>query len=238
MLAIKAMKRISLRAIGALLALFFITSMAAGQTVERTSELPVVGKVLARLQGAIEWEKLGGTWYRRYTALADLELRTMDLNGTNYAVLSVDSHEGAYRYPEIKVDFMVWTVSNHFLFDKSKLAEVLPENVEFNKSYAVYFEPVLSASGMLSIEKEIYYATEKTKKQKTANLMMAVFPVVMEGRKMVRYFLKISPDGAKPEFKPSDFDSKYYETDYEKFYKFINLGKKPPKDKSDKGRKN
>jgi hypothetical protein len=212
----------------------------SGQSVERTSELPAAGKVLARLLGGARWMKLGGEWHGDYTDQADLELRTMDFDGTNYMVFSTNTHGGAYRYPELQVDYMVWTVHNHFLFDKSRLAEILPENVEFNKSYAVYLDPVFSVSGTMSIEREMYFALEKDrqKKLKVSKIMIGVFPVIQDGKKKVRYFVKIEEDGKKLEFNPTVFDKEYFEIEYDKFYKFVNLGKKPPKDKSGKGDKN
>lgn len=234
------MKRICLISVAAIFFLLLTGSLLEAQTVERKSDLPVVGKSLSKLKWPADWYKLDGEWRVKNGQGGELDLRSIEFEGKEYYVLTKTTIEGGYRYPNLQMDYIRWFEYQYFLIDKNKLAEFLPENIEFNKSYAVYLDPVFAFEGRQYIEKDMYLALEKRKAEpgiKPANAILAVFPVIKDGKRWVRYFIA---KGwlTKPTFDPADFDRAYYEAEYEEFYRFVNMGKRAPKYNGGKEKKN
>ena len=66
-----------------------------------------------------------------------IELRKLMIGNKQYSVLIKMYRDGQYEFPLLKQDWEGFKSLDYYVFDSRILKKILPDNVEFNKSYAI-----------------------------------------------------------------------------------------------------
>lgn len=219
-----------------LLFLLLALSVSLAQSVERTSDPILVSGPLAKLEGAEAWSKYNGVWSKD-NKTGDLELRTATIDGKEHLILIRQTNEMRYKYPAIHVDPYYFIANNYYPVAREKLASVIAENPEFNKSYGIDLETLTAAQGNAQyvptdpreVHNDLFNALGRKERwayrddlQRTA-ISISVFPVIHEGKKKVRYFFEENYKSRKYTFDPKQFDWNYFEVDFDSFYRFFHM---------------
>jgi len=265
------MKRIFLAAIGLLffqIALGQVPDQPVSQSIERSkSNLPVISEVRSILESATGWMlQDDGQWIsaRNEIPFKDaefnqsskaqyklgkenfktLQLRDVVVNNETYTILIIFYKTGWYEFPILLKGWHKQEGLSFFVFKKSKLLEILPDSVEYNKPTIINLEVVCQGI-LLDFDKKdftstIAYNIQKTFIDKTIaahNLLIAVMPVQLSGQTFERFRL-INVINRKKFYLPyldvKDRDkllrNSYYETDFETFRNFIRYDTPPAKE--------
>lgn len=220
----------------ALTFLVFVVTSSFGQTVERVSKAPKVSEAKSKLTDSVRWDIYDGQWKVNPIEPTGLELREVTIAGKTYMVLVRETLEHDYKYPKARIGGYLYDGTRYYLFDKSKLANLISENPEFNKAYVVNLGVLLRAKGRRTNNAEemagdIYRFLDiygDVGKQPDIELLFGVFPVIHENKKKVRYLFREQDSMFKPQFKPTDFDIGYYEVDFDNFLRFVKGGISKP----------
>ncbi|MDD4603756.1 MAG: hypothetical protein PHF97_08110 [Bacteroidales bacterium] len=186
-----------------------------------------------------EYNKSGKTYYKLGKENFELiELRDVNYDNEMYSVLTIKFKTGYYEFPILMENWHNQEAVSFFVFKAEKLREVIPEKMEFNKTYITNMEVVCSGS-VLDFNKKtlnsiIAYNIQKTLTDKTLaplNLLIAFWPVQTGGQSIARFRLIQVMNKKKfyvpyLELKNRDklFRSSYYEVDYGIFQSFIRYG--------------
>lgn len=124
------------------------------------------------------------------------ELRKVNIDTNSYIILLHYRKSGRYRYPAIRRDYYTFREVVWYVFDESKLKEILPDDVKFNQAYFVDLDPkytgvindILDALSINSVERDIQKSiNESFGIYRDKKISFAVFPVIYKGEKYVRF---------------------------------------------------
>jgi tetratricopeptide (TPR) repeat protein len=238
--------------------LVLINSLAA-QPVERTvANLPIISDVRSSLEYATgyafqdngiwlsaqnripfreaEYNESNKTFYELGRDNFELlELREVTINSEQFVVFLINYKTGWYEFP-ILMELWHWQDGiNYFVFKASKLKEIMPDSVVWDRPYIINVDAI--CSGILidtdprTLSSTIAYNIKKTLDLKTIsshNLLIALWPVEAKGQQLTRFRLIQVMNKKKfyipyLEEKNRDrlFRSSYYEADYPTFRAFI-----------------
>jgi hypothetical protein len=259
------MKTIFLTAIG--LVLFHWTigqtpGQPAPQSFERSSgNLPVISEERSFLESAKGWMlQDNGEWisgknkipFKEFEAnrsskdryklgkenFSLLQLREVVVNGQTYSIFIMRYRTGWYEFPILLKGWHNQEGLSFFVFKKSKLLQVLPDSVVYNKPMITNLEVVCEGT-LLDYNKKTFlntvaYQIQKAFVEKTIashNLLIAVLPVRSSGQDLARFRLLNVVNRKKvylPYMDPGNvenmFRNSYYETDLGTFRSFIRYG--------------
>ena len=229
------------------------------QSVERSvNNLPMISEPRSSIEKAMGWTLLDdGKWvsvenrllysksdYNRsgktYYKLGRenfelLEMRDVTYENEQYAILIIKFKTGYYEFPILMESWHYQQGLSYFVFKASKLTEIFPEKMEFNKPYITNMEVICSGT-MINYNKNTFtsniaYDIQKTLTDKTIashNLLIGFWPVQSGGQTLARFRLIQVMNKKKfytpyLELKNRDkiFRSTYYETEYNTFQSFI-----------------
>jgi len=164
-----------------------------------------------------------------------LQIRDVVLNNEIYAILVILFRTGWYEFPILLEGWHKQEGLSYFVFKKSKLLEVIPDKIEFNKPHIINLDVVCEGTlvdfDLKTINSTVAYQIQKTFTDKTIashNLLIAVMPIQSGGQTFARFRL-IQVINKKKFYLPyldvkdrdKLFRSSYYETDFETFRNFI-----------------
>lgn len=231
------------------------------QNVERSmNNLPMISEPRSVMESAMGWTLLdNGKWVsvenrllyssaeyyksnKAYYKLGKenfdiLELRDVSFENEQYAVLIMKFRTGYYEFPILMETWHNQTGLSYFVFKMSKLQDLFPEKMEFNKPYITNMEVVCSGT-LIDYDKNTFSSTiafdiQKTLSDKTIashNLLIAFWPVQTGGQTLARFRLIKVMNKKKfytpyLELKNRDklFRASYYETDYNAFQSFFRI---------------
>lgn len=229
------------------------------KSVERSvNNLPIISEPRAVLEKAMGWTLIddgkwvsvenrllyskeefyrsGKTYYKLGRENFEvLEMRTVTYLNEQYAVLIIKFKTGYYEFPILMEHWHYQNGLSYFVFKMSKLQEIFPDNLEFNKPYIINTDVVCSGTmidyNKNSVNSTIAYDIQKTLTDKTIashNLLIGFWPVQSSGKTLARFRLIQVMNKKKfytpyLELKNRDkiFRSIYYETDYSTFQGFF-----------------
>ncbi|MEI6455560.1 MAG: tetratricopeptide repeat protein [bacterium] len=164
-----------------------------------------------------------------------LQLRDVVLNNEIYCIFVIVFRTGWYEFPILLEGWHKQQGISYFVFKKSKLLEVVPDKIEFNKPNIINMDVVCEGTlvdfDIKTLNSTVAYHIQKTFADKTIashNLLMAVMPLQSGGESLMRFRL-IQVTNKKKFYLPyldvkdrdKLFRSSYYETDLESFRSFI-----------------
>jgi len=231
----------------------------SAQPVERTiGNLPMISEVKSSLELATgyafqdngEWisaqnripykvadfNKSNKTYYKLGSDNFELlEIQDVMVRNELYIVFTIQYKTGWYEFP-ILMELWHWQDGlNYFVFKASKLKEVMPNKVDWDKPYIINMDALCSGQ-MIDYDKKtlnstIAYNIQQTLDKGTIsshNLLIAVWPVEAQGMQITRFRLiqvmnkkKFYTPYLEEKNRDRLFRSSYYETDYASFRAFI-----------------
>lgn len=171
-----------------------------------------------------------------------ITIRDVTYENELYAVMIIQFKTGYYEFPILMRDWHYQNGLTYFVFKHSKLDEVIPEKMEFNKVYITNMEVICSGTMVdydnknftreitVDIERAAYEIKKNLTDKTIAgnNLLIAFWPVQTGGQTLARFRLIQVMNKKKfytpyLELKNRDkiFRSTYYEIEYNTFQSFI-----------------
>lgn len=242
-----------------LVAGLFSVFILRGQPVERTvGNLPIISEVKSSFELATGYAlQDNGEWISAQNRIpykvADfnqsnkifyklgsdnfelLEIRDVMVRNELYIVFTIQYKTGWYEFP-ILMELWHWQEGlNYFVFKASKLKEVMPNKVDWDKPYILNMDALCSGIlidyDMNTLNSTIAYNIQKTLDKGSIcphNLLIAVWPVEAKGMQLTRFRLiqvmnkkKFYTPYLEEKNRSRLFRSSYYEADYATFRAFI-----------------
>ena len=169
-----------------------------------------------------------------------IEMEMMDIMVNNQAFqgLIIKKEAGEYEFPMIKEGFSKYKALEYYVFRSEKINQILPNPLVFNQPYVVDLKVFASGDIQYYENKEINTIIKGKIKESLykknlksfnpGNLLMALYPVVYEGDKLMRFnFIRtynkyyVNRSYFKDENLQQLFNSQYFETDFDRFKDFI-----------------
>jgi len=230
------------------------------QSIQRSqSNLPILSEPKATMEDAIGWvlqnngmwisekgkilffeseknrnpdpmEKLGQKNFQK------AEIKEVLVGDDQYVVLIIYYTGGAYEFPELRQGFKKQKNAEYYVFNASKLSEIIPSDAHMNEPYAVNLE-VFAYDDLINFEKKEINTkisfnilrTLEMEEKSPFTVVMALMPVVTNGKKYFRFRIvklinkkSIYLKYLLPENKDKLFNRAYFETSYKKFVDFFN----------------
>lgn len=237
----------------------FISLTLFGQPIERTvGNIPIISEVRSSLESAVGYSfQDNGQWIsaqnripykvaaynesnKIYYKLGSdnfemLQISDVMVRNELYVVFTIQYKTGWYEFP-ILMEMWHWqNALNYFVFKASKLKEIMPNKVDWDRPYILNMDAL--CSGILidydekTLNSTIGYNIQKTIDNGTFsahNLLIAVWPVEAKGQQLTRFRLiqvmnkkKFYTPYLEEKNRDRLFASSYYETDYAAFRAFI-----------------
>jgi len=232
---------------------------AYAQSIQRSqSNLPILSEPKAAMENVIGWvlqdngmwisdngkillyeseknrnpdpmEKLGQQNFQK------AEIKEVLVGDDQYVVLILYYTGGEFEFPELRQGFKKQKNAEYFVFEASKLDEIIPLDARLNEPYAVNLE-VFAYDNLINFDKKeidtkISYNILKTiemEEESPFTVVMALMPVVTNGKKYFRFRIvklinkkSIYLKYLLPENKDKLFNRVYFETTYKKFLEFF-----------------
>ena len=164
-----------------------------------------------------------------------LELRKVMIGNKQYNVLVKRYHDGEYEFPVLREEWKGFESLEFYVFPSSKLEQILPEPVTFNKQYAVnldvYARGTIRDSKNQPVDDIIVREIQSVERAETVNdwnIVFAVFPIKNNDQEVVRF--KLIPTFNKkylasfydaPSNWEKNFEVTFYEIEFFRFKSFI-----------------
>ena len=164
-----------------------------------------------------------------------LELRKLMIGNEQYTVLIKMYRDGKYEFPVLREGWESFYSLDYYVFDSRKLFEILPNQVTFNKSYAVNLN--VFARGTIKDYKSKNWKSMLVgnvqqihlgEKVNGWDLIMAVYPIKNKNQEVCRFRLIKSFDNqylntmyTAPNNADKLFRRSFYEVPYYNFKNFI-----------------
>jgi hypothetical protein len=167
--------------------------------------------------------------------IISIQLRKVMIGNKQYNVLVKKYYDGVYEFPVLLEEWTGFKSLDFYVFSSSKLAEILPEEIPFNKEYAVNLN-VFARGTVRDYENkheddEIMRAIQRVERSEIINdwnIIFAVFPIKNGDDEVVRFKLIKSFNKsflasyyASPSNWENNFDITFYETNFFRFKSFI-----------------
>ena len=165
----------------------------------------------------------------------EIQLRKVLIDDIQYNVLIIEYKDGEYEFPLLAEGWRSFYSATFYVFNAKNLLKVLPEEVEFNKPFAVNLD-VYCYGAVKNYDPAIIGDNIVNKITKTqslinynhANLVWAVYPISDNGKKTCRFKLVKSYTTkhlytfyTDPRHLEALFKHTFYETNYHQFKNFI-----------------
>jgi len=164
-----------------------------------------------------------------------LELRKVLIFDVQYNVLLIKYQDGDYEFPILQEGWKPFESLEYFVFAAESLSDVLPNDIPFNKAYAVnmkvFCQGIVRDYDPKRVDDIVVgkiQATERKTNINAANLVLAVMPVKEDGYEFVKFKIirsyskkTLSSWYLDPRNADKLFDVTYYSTKYHQFKKFI-----------------
>ncbi len=167
-----------------------------------------------------------------------LELRDMVINGQAFQILQVKKTRGNFEFPMIKEGFSTFESMDYYVFRANRLEQVLPSPLVFNKPYVADLKVFVSdeipyyktknVEALISKKVRRTLFSRRLESFSTTNLLLALYPTVDEGEKLMRFNLVRTynkPYVVRSYYKDENlqelFKTKFYETGFDRFKDFI-----------------
>ena len=165
----------------------------------------------------------------------EMQLRKVLIDDKQYNVLVIEYKDGEYEFPLLEEGWSSYRSALFYVFRAENLLKVLPEEVEFNKPYAVnldvYCYGIVENYDPAIISDKIVNKITRTQgltNYNQANLIWAVYPVFIDGKKSCRFKLiksyvtkHLYTFYTDPRHLDDLFKRSFYETNYHTFKNFI-----------------
>ncbi len=165
----------------------------------------------------------------------EMQLRKVLIDDKQYNVLVIEYKDGEYEFPLLEEGWRSFNSALYYVFKAENLLKVLPEEVKFNKPYAinldVYCYGIIKNYNPAIISDNIVNKITKTQgltNYNQANLVWAIYPVSMKGKKTCRFKLiksyitkHLYTFYTDPRHLEDLFKHSFYETNYHTFKNFI-----------------
>ncbi|MDP2721694.1 MAG: tetratricopeptide repeat protein [Bacteroidales bacterium] len=167
--------------------------------------------------------------------IISLQLRKVMIGNEQYNVLVKQYHDGDYEFPILQEGWRSFKSLDFYVFKSSKLADLLPNEIPFNKAYAVnlnvYARGTVKNFEEKSEDDEIIKTIQSIERGETVNdwnLIVAIFPIKNGDEEVVRFKLIKSfrkkylvSYYAAPENWSKNFDMTFYDVKLFRFKSFI-----------------
>lgn len=225
-------------------------------------EIPLLSEVVSTMDKATGWIlQNNGEWinaqnkipFREYNLnkkkrgryalgkenFTSIEIREVTIKDALYSIMIVKYDDGKYDFPMLEQEWQGFKTLKYYAFKEDRWNSVFPDSLVFNRPFAVNMQ--LLTSGTIpeynektylfeienSVQKAIYLHEEST-----TNLIFAVYPVEINGKKIIRFkfYETINKIEIYIKFLLEHnwlklFRNYYYEVDYSDFADFImNIG--------------
>lgn len=167
-----------------------------------------------------------------------IELRDMIINGQPFQILQVKKMRGTFEFPMIKEGFSTYESMDYYVFRARQLDQVLPNPLVFNEPYLADLKVFVSdqipyynsknVEALISKKVRRTLFSRRMESFSTTNLLLALYPVVNEGERIMRFNLVRTynkPYVVRSYYKKENllelFNTKFYQTDFENFKDFI-----------------
>lgn len=167
--------------------------------------------------------------------IISLQLRKVMIGNKQYNVLVKKYHDGEYEFPVLMEEWTGFKSLEFYVFPSAKLDEILPDEIPFNKQYAVNLQ--LFARGTVRDyeskveDDEIVRAIQRVERSEVVNdwnIIFAVFPIKNGDDEVVRFKLiksfnqkYLASFYAAPSNWENNFEMTFYETNFFRFKSFI-----------------
>jgi len=167
--------------------------------------------------------------------MISLQLRKVMIGNKQYNVMVKKYHDGEYEFPVLQEEWRGFKSLEFYVFPSNKLDEILPDEIPFNKQYAVNMQ--LFARGTVRDyenkveDDEIVRAIQRVERSEVVNdwnIIFAVFPIKNGDAEVVRFKLiksfnqkYLASFYAAPSNWESNFEMTFYETNFFRFKSFI-----------------
>jgi hypothetical protein len=211
---------------------YILTEKSAAQAAQETMSRREERRIRKRLKASREEKMLGKDNFTR------LELRDVLIDGQSFQVLIIKKTVGEYEFPIIKENFNSYEKIDYYVFRSERLQEVLPSSLTFNEPYIAdlqvftsgeipYYKsknvPVIISN---KIKKSLYKRSLNS--YSATNMLIACYPVVEEGERLMRFNLFRSYNKAymtRSYYEQHNlqeiFTTQYYQTPFSQFKEFI-----------------
>ncbi len=167
--------------------------------------------------------------------IISLELHKVMIGNKQFNVMVKKYYDGEFEFPVLHEDWRSFKSLDFYVFPSSKLAKILPDEIPFNKQYAVNLN--LYARGTVrdydnkQEDDEIVRAIQKVERSEIVNdwnIIFAVFPIKNGDDEVVRFKLIKSFNKSflasyydAPSNWENNFEVTFYETNFFRFKSFI-----------------
>ncbi len=167
--------------------------------------------------------------------IISLQLRKVMIGNKQYNVLIKRYHDGEYEFPVLLEDWKGFESLDFYVFPSSKLEKILPDEVPFNKQYAVnlnvYARGTIRDCNTKVVEDIIVKEIQRVERAEVVNdwnIIFAVFPIKNNDQEVVRF--KLIPSFNKsylasfydaPSNWKKNFEVNFYEVSFFRFKAFI-----------------
>lgn len=164
-----------------------------------------------------------------------MELKKVLIDEIQYNVLLIKYSDGDYEFPILQEGWKPCESMEFFVFEAESLSNVLPQDIPFNKAYAINMK-VFCAGKVRNydpklIDDIVVSKIQSTQNQTTinaANLIIAVMPIQKDGNESIKFKLirshskeSLSSWYLDPRNAEKLFDVSYYKAKFYQFKKFI-----------------
>ncbi len=167
-----------------------------------------------------------------------LELRDMVINGQAFQILQIKKTRGSFEFPMIKEGFSTYESMDYYVFRADRLEQVLPSPLVYNKPFVADLKVFISdeipyyktknVEALISKKVRRTLFSRRLESFSTTNLLLALYPTVDEGEKLMRFNLVRTynkPYVVRSYYKEENlrelFNTKFYETGFDRFKDFI-----------------
>lgn len=164
-----------------------------------------------------------------------LQIRKVMIGNKQYNVLVKRYHDGEYEFPVLREEWVGYESLDYYVFPSSKLEQILPDEIPFNKEYAVNLN--VFARGTIRDCKNmpeddiIVRAIQRVERSEVLNdwnIIFAIFPIKNNDQEVVRFKLIPSFNDKylasfydAPSNWDKNFDVTFYEISFFRFKSFI-----------------
>ncbi len=164
-----------------------------------------------------------------------LELRKVMIGNKQYNVMVKKYHDGEYEFPILREEWRNFKSMDFYVFPSEKLAQILPQEIPFNKMYAVNLD--VYARGTIrdyedkNPDDEIVREIQRVERAEVVNdwnIVFAVFPIKNGDNEVVRFKLiksfnreYLASFYTAPTNWEKNFEMTFYETNFFRFKSFI-----------------
>jgi len=168
-----------------------------------------------------------------------IEIRSVTIKDVVYSIIIIKYEDGKYDFPLLEERWQGFKNLKYYAFKESKWNNIFPDSIISNKPFAVNMQLLTSGTIPDYDEKPYLYEIENSiqkavylQEESVSNLIFAMYPVEIEGKKFVRFKLyeTINKFEIYVKFLLDHnwlklFRNSYYEVDYAEFANFVlNIG--------------